>query len=122
MEERLNFQGTETDGTPIFDCDRCGNRFAGVEVAEGHDDGEDEEPIRTITVSEVKNTSNWTVWGGYMETPASFNPLGDQWLLDLAQYDGNLVEAIEANLDDICETLEANGFKVVEDKPKGGAS
>jgi len=122
MEDRLNFQGTETDGTPVFDCDKCGNRLAGAEAAEGHDDGEGEEPVRTITVSEVKDTSNWTIWSGYIETPASFNPLGNQWLLDLAQYEGGLAEAIEANFDDICQVLEENGFNVIENKPVEGAS
>ena len=76
---------------------------------------------KRITLKEVKDPRNYTIWGGYMETPVSFNPLGNQWIGDLAEEGRRPIGIkrwIKENLDYVVDTLENSGFKVVESKKK----
>ena len=76
---------------------------------------------KIITIKEIRDPSNYYVWGGYMETPISFNPLGNQWLGDLYQEGRSPMGVkrwIKENEDMVVEILENSGFNVVESKKK----
>lgn len=76
--------------------------------------------MKKITMKEIRDQGNYTVWGGYMETPVSFNPLGDMWIgtLELEGKNMSLKQWIRENEDNIIVHLEDSGFKVAEETKK----
>lgn len=76
-----------------------------------------------LSKADVRDHSNYTIWGGYMETPVSCDFLGDMWLADLEFYrdeaadldhEEALTAYIDDNLDDLCMMLEEAGYFVEE--------
>jgi hypothetical protein len=76
--------------------------------------------MKKITMKEIRDQRNYTVWSGYVETPVSFNPLGDVWIGDLNPEGKkmSLKKWIKLYENDMIEILEDSGFKVIEDKKK----
>jgi len=75
---------------------------------------------KVISMKEIRNPSNYTVWQGYIETPVSFDPLGSRWLFNLEGASGrplvanqkNMRDAIRDNEDYIAELLEEEGYEI----------
>jgi hypothetical protein len=78
---------------------------------------------KTITIKEIRDPRNYTIWGGYMEIPVSFEPLGNMWIGDLNQEGRRPIGIkrwIKENEDYMVEMLQDSGFKVIESKKKLG--
>jgi len=69
--------------------------------------------IEKFLYDEINDISNWRIWDGYVETPASFIPLEEfssyRWLLDLSSYlddeDSNIETALKEAIDDNIDYL-----------------
>lgn len=78
--------------------------------------------MKTVTIKDIRDIRNYTIWGGYVETPVSFNPLGDQWIGDLnpegTRKGMSLKKWIKENEDYIIEMIEGSDVKFVEESKK----